>query len=116
MTPVTVGRIVHYKLSSSDVAEINRRREGFQQEGWPFTAQRHIGNMANEGDILPCLVVRVWSDDCFNGQVFLDGNDTLWITSATKGEGLGQWDWMPFQKDQQARLAPGTQNDSQPAA
>ena len=22
-----------------------------------------------------------------------------------QGEGAGQWDWMPFQKDQQARLA-----------
>lgn len=22
-----------------------------------------------------------------------------------KGEGAGQWDWMPFQKEQQARLA-----------
>lgn len=25
------------------------------------------------------------------------------------GENAGQWDWMPFQKDQQARLAPGTE-------
>lgn len=26
-----------------------------------------------------------------------------------RGEGAGEWDWMPFQKDQQARLAPGTE-------
>lgn len=25
-----------------------------------------------------------------------------WVT---QGESVGQWDWMPFQKDQQARLA-----------
>ena len=28
--------------------------------------------------------------------------------SVQQGEGAGQWDWMPFQKDQAARLAPGT--------
>lgn len=26
-----------------------------------------------------------------------------------QGEGAGCWDWMPFQKDQQARLVPGTE-------
>lgn len=29
-----------------------------------------------------------------------------------QGQNPGQWDWMPFQKDQMARLAPGTANDS----
>jgi hypothetical protein len=33
----------------------------------------------------------------------------------SQGQELGQWDWMPFQKDQQARLAPGTANESHPA-
>ncbi len=28
------------------------------------------------------------------------------------GEDIAEWDWMPFQKDQQARLAPGTMNES----
>lgn len=31
-----------------------------------------------------------------------------------QGQEGGQWDWMPFQKDQQARLAPGTANESHP--
>lgn len=30
---------------------------------------------------------------------------TAWLK---QGQAPGQWDWMPFQKDQQARLAPGT--------
>ena len=34
----------------------------------------------------------------------------------TQGQDGGQWDWMPFQKDQQARLAKGTQNESHPSA
>ena len=36
-----------------------------------------------------------------------------WLNQGQEG---GQWDWMPFQKDQQARLAQGTANDSHPAA
>lgn len=27
---------------------------------------------------------------------------------------VGVWDWMPFQKDQASRMAPGTMNDSHP--
>lgn len=37
-------------------------------------------------------------------------------SSCTQGQELGQWDWMPFQKDQQARLAPETTNESQASA
>lgn len=34
---------------------------------------------------------------------------TGWLDQGQEG---GQWDWMPFQKDQQARLAPNTANES----
>lgn len=37
---------------------------------------------------------------------------TDWLDQGQKG---GQWDWMPFQKDQAARMAPGTMNESHPA-
>jgi hypothetical protein len=39
-------------------------------------------------------------------------NGSRYEHNVEQGEGVGQWDWMPFQKDQQARLAPGTANDS----
>lgn len=91
-TPVTVGRLVLYKLSAEDAENINR---------WPKTAQRHFGNTVQEGDLLPTLVVKVWEGNGINGQVFLDGNDSLWITSKSQGGKTGQWNWMPFQKDQQ---------------
>ena len=32
-----------------------------------------------------------------------------WLTQGQEG---GQWDWMPYQKDQMARLAPGTADES----
>lgn len=37
---------------------------------------------------------------------------TAWIDQGQEG---GQWDWMPFQKDQQARMAPGSINESHKA-
>ena len=36
-----------------------------------------------------------------------------WLDQGQEG---GQWDWMPFQKDQVARMAPGTLNESHPVA
>lgn len=33
-----------------------------------------------------------------------------------QGQEGGQWDWMPFQKDQAARLAPGTADESHKTA
>lgn len=32
--------------------------------------------------------------------------------SVSQGQEPSRWDWMPFQKDQQARMAPGTLNAS----
>lgn len=31
------------------------------------------------------------------------------VNQAKTSDEVGVWDWMPFQKDQQARLAPGTE-------
>lgn len=35
---------------------------------------------------------------------------TDWLDQGSEG---GQWDWMPFQKDQQARLNPSTDDKAQ---
>ena len=104
----TVGRIVYYKLSTQDAEEINKRRSDYAQNDksvWPMGAQAHVGNHVEAGEIVPMIVVAVWENELVNGHVFLDGSDTLWVTSRPKGEEPGNWDWMPFQKDQQARLA-----------
>lgn len=109
----TVGRIVHYRLSADDAVQINRRRttssaiasrikqsvvdqDGGFVTGWPLGAQAHIGNEAKEGDVRPMLIVQTWGDtptSCVNGQVFLDGNDVLWATSVSVGEGPRTWSW-----------------------
>ncbi len=114
MTP-TIGRIVLYTLTEDNAKQINRRRtdsksirERMQVEPrqWPEGAQAHIGNSASVGDVVPLHVVRVWPDEYgvgvpgINGQAILDGNDTLWVTSAKEGAqpGVsepGTWAWPP---------------------
>ena len=61
----------------------------------------------NNAEVLPAVVVRVWSDDMINLKVLNDGSEDFWATSVARNElaEQGTWDWMPFQKDQQARLA-----------
>ncbi len=110
----TIGRIVHFKLTAEQAKQINRRRtsgnliaDRIGQDKWPLGAQAHIGNTASEGDVLPMMICRVWPDEYsegipgVNGQVFLDGNDALWITSAREGlepsgPKPGEWFWPPI--------------------
>ena len=102
----TIGRILHYILTEKDAEEINRQRtssssirERIQNEKWPIGAQAHIGNSVGAGVHVPMIVVCVWPtefgpDNCgVNGQCFLDGNDTFWVTSAAEGTEPGTWHW-----------------------
>jgi len=41
---------------------------------------------------VPLMVVKV-SGDRINGQALLDGNDSVWVKSATEGDEPGQWSW-----------------------
>ena len=96
----SIGRIVHYRLTDKDAQHVNRRRVAKPHEpGWPAGAQAHIGNSAAAGETVPLLIVRVWPNENgsgwgINGQAFLDGNDSLWITSAKEGAEPGCWSWL----------------------
>lgn len=95
----SIGRIVHYRLNAHDAGAINRRRDDAFQHRDTRTAdgsQIHTGNGAHPGDAYPLIITRVWGTDpgcAVNGQVLLDGNDTLWVTSRCGGEGEGQYSW-----------------------
>ena len=65
-------------MSAENSAQINRRR---------------TINEAKEDQILPMVIVGIWSDNCVSGQVFLDGNDSLWVTSAQQGNEPGNWNY-----------------------
>ncbi|MEU1552095.1 hypothetical protein ABZ517_05160 [Streptomyces scabiei] len=91
-------RMVLYRLSASDAADINRRREDFA--AGPGHADRtgyvgHVGNEAVEGAVYPAVIVRVWDDSevTVNLQVHLDGNDHYWAPSRPEGDDVGQWSW-----------------------
>ncbi len=92
---VVIGQIVTYTLTEDDAAAINARRADATRNMDRHQAQAqgvlvHVGNTAYQGDRYPMLVVRTWGEDdtsAVNGQVFLDGNDTLWVTSVTPGPG-----------------------------
>lgn len=82
----SIGRIVHYRLTENDVALIASQRDGTVK----------TGNAPREGDVYPLIITRVWEQDpteasAINGQVLLDGNDTLWVTSRKQGDELGNW-------------------------
>lgn len=100
----SIGRSVHYRLTAAQAAEINRRRttsasiaERIKHQVWPLGAQAHIGNSHTEGQVLPLTIVVVHDEPLVtvNGQALLDGNDTLWVTSASEGDQPGQWSWPP---------------------
>lgn len=96
----SIGRIVHLRLDEACARDINRRyedaaakRPAAQEErpGW----QAHFGNRVSAGEVVPMIITKAWSGDCVNGQVLLDGNDSLWATSVVKGDEPGQWNWPP---------------------
>ena len=86
----TVGRIVHYKLDGGDANAIYQGRDS--DAGWG-------GNSHRAGDVLPMVIVRINDsgliEPTVNGQVFLDGNDSLWVASVREGESEGKWSWPP---------------------
>jgi len=55
----------------------------------------HTGNPAETDDVYPMIITKVSAaddneDSAINGQVILDGEDTLWVTSALHGSDMGQ--------------------------
>ena len=107
----TVGRIVHYRLTSSDAADISRRRADFAafnaahrdaagNEAGSFPGRSghvgHFGNPASEGDVCAAVVVAVFGNgEHVNLKVLLDGNDDHWATSRPEGTSPGTWAWPP---------------------
>lgn len=81
----SLGRIVEYTLNEIDAIQINRHRSA---------GTVNQGNRAKGGEKYPMMIVKIWGstpDSAVNGQVHLDGNDTLWVTSRGQGDTEGQW-------------------------
>ena len=78
---VSIGTIVKYVLTEADAITINRRRNMLDKPNVMKSAQRHIGNHVESHQILPMIVTVIHDANYINGQVFLDGNDVLWVCS-----------------------------------
>lgn len=97
----TIGRIVHFKLAENQAEAINRRRLDFAKYRSTDPAYSdtgyvaHFGNEVRAGDVFPAIIVRVWGGGLINAQVFLDGTDTYWATSAAEGDHDGGYFWPP---------------------
>lgn len=86
----TVGGILLYELSEQDASQINRRRNRLSAIQ-PMS--RHIG-VVESGLIVPMIVTAV-DESLVNGQVFLDGGDSLWVERVSEGMGPTCWSWPP---------------------
>ncbi len=98
MTHAFIGMTVLYRLTAEEALATNKRREDARQNVDKMREERpgfqaHVGGNVSEGDIFPMMVTSVWSGpNAINGQVLLDGNDSLWVTSSAEGDEPGQWE------------------------
>lgn len=82
----SIGATHEYVLTQSDVDQIMRRRNDAKnainknrvgKTGFVL----HFGNDVSAGEVYPLVITKVWDGGSVNGQVLLDGNDCLWVTS-----------------------------------
>lgn len=91
MQTPSIGRIVLYVFTADDARKLNHQTS---EENRP-------GNYAQEGDIRPLLICRVWPPELYegrssvNGQVFIDGEGSIWKTSVHCDDAKkpGTWHW-----------------------
>jgi hypothetical protein len=80
--PAAFGQQVLYRLTVSDVHEIEMQRAA---------VEHYVGSPVEPGQTCQALITMVVGQDVVNLQVFLDGNDPLWATEVPKGNGQGEW-------------------------
>lgn len=96
MSKNLTGRIVEYTLSESDAKYINKRRDDSANLELS-EVERYVltGFRVEAGESYPMVIVRSfiygYQKDEVNGQVMLDGSDTLWLTKVPHGDGQGHW-------------------------
>jgi hypothetical protein len=66
----TIGRIVTFHCDEKQREQLNN----YQHEA-------------------PAIITNVWSDQCVNLKVILDGKENIWETSVPFGTGEKQWSW-----------------------
>lgn len=73
-----LGQIVMYRLSYLDIQQI--------------ATLPGPNNYVMRGHKFPMVITRDWGSNAgVNGTVFLDGTDSLWVTSIQNGSGEGEY-------------------------
>jgi hypothetical protein len=95
-----VGDVVLYTLSDLDAQRVNSRRTDATRNVTAATdgSQIYTGNRVSAREVYPMVITRVWGStpqSAVNGQVLLDGNDVLWATSISAGDGAGHFTYRP---------------------
>lgn len=86
----SIGRIVHYRLSEQDKQRIT------EMVNRPTASGRSpVMNPSSVGDTVAGIVVATWAESTANLHLLLDGEATLWVTSAKEGDQPGSWSWPP---------------------
>lgn len=69
------------------------------------TVGRIVYYNALDGEIYPAIVTKVFNNTTLGLSVFYpqSSQSVVYLNGVLQGETGGQWDWMPFQKDQQKR-------------
>lgn len=78
----TVGRIVHYVLTESDISRIT----------WG------VGN-AVPGQVVPAIVVSDVGNGALNLHAFPEAQTSVWVQAQGEGTEPGQWSWPPRDGD-----------------
>ncbi len=106
MTHAFIGLMVLYRLTEGDAKATNIRREDARQNREKMREERpgfqahvgsniHVDESDHIGLMVPMVITHVWPHGptgAVNGQAFLDGNDSLWVTSVEEGDQPGQWE------------------------
>jgi|WetSurMetagenome_2_1015567.scaffolds.fasta_scaffold56248_1 hypothetical protein len=89
-----VGQMYFYKLTAAEAALVNQRRQDAADfaKSNPSSKQglqSHAGNLAASGDVCPIMITKMkhtpGKPTTVNGQVFLDGNDVLFVSNVPFG-------------------------------
>ena len=103
MTHAFIGLMVLYRLTQANANNTNMRREDAANNIEKMRAERpgfqaHVGNPVGEGERVPMTITRIDVPTDYasltrvNGQAFLDGNDSLWVTGVAEGDQPGEWE------------------------
>lgn len=89
----SIGRIVHYTLSASDVHRLTYSRTVQVEHGMPVGPID--GYLPHAGDVLPMIITAV-DQETVRGQVMLDCDGTLWVWAVRYHSDpamTGTWRW-----------------------